>query len=67
MFGAFFLITLAQQTGVYFMVIIKLGSMNGPNIKQAKDTLLLFLKSLPVGCYFNIISFGSSYSVLFPE
>ncbi|XP_070761387.1 von Willebrand factor A domain-containing protein 5A-like [Enoplosus armatus] len=36
-------------------------------IGSARDTLLLLLKSLPVGCYFNIFSFGSSYEHIFPK
>uniref|UniRef100_A0A3P9BIG7 von Willebrand factor A domain-containing protein 5A-like n=1 Tax=Maylandia zebra TaxID=106582 RepID=A0A3P9BIG7_9CICH len=36
-------------------------------ISSAKDTLLLLLKSLPMGCYFNIYSFGSSYEHIFPS
>ncbi|KAK7065457.1 von Willebrand factor A domain-containing protein 5A, partial [Halocaridina rubra] len=43
------------------------GSMGGEKIQSARATLLLFLKALPQNVYFNIISFGSSYSVLFPE
>uniref|UniRef100_A0A4W6CS61 von Willebrand factor A domain containing 5A n=1 Tax=Lates calcarifer TaxID=8187 RepID=A0A4W6CS61_LATCA len=31
------------------------------------DTLLLLLKSLPMGCYFNIYSFGDSYEHIFPK
>uniref|UniRef100_H2MGI3 VIT domain-containing protein n=1 Tax=Oryzias latipes TaxID=8090 RepID=H2MGI3_ORYLA len=31
------------------------------------DTLLLLLKSLPMGCYFNIYGFGSSYDHIFPQ
>ncbi|KAK2846962.1 hypothetical protein Q5P01_009961 [Channa striata] len=34
-------------------------------IGNARDTLLLLLKSLPMGCYFNIYSFGSSYEHVF--
>ncbi|KAG7283905.1 hypothetical protein CRUP_034092 [Coryphaenoides rupestris] len=30
-------------------------------------TLLLLMKSLPVGCYFNIYSFGSEYTHVFPK
>ena len=41
------------------------GSMCGNRIQSAKEALFLFLKSLPADCYFNVISFGSSYSSLF--
>ncbi|XP_041660347.1 von Willebrand factor A domain-containing protein 5A-like isoform X2 [Cheilinus undulatus] len=36
-------------------------------IGSARDTLLLLLKSLPLGCYFNIYSFGSRYKHIFPK
>ncbi|KAK4314495.1 hypothetical protein Pmani_014200 [Petrolisthes manimaculis] len=48
-------------------VIDRSGSMNGSNIRSARTTLLLFLKSLPQGCYFNIVSFGSHFEALFPN
>lgn len=48
-------------------VVDRSGSMRGDRIQSAKATLLLFLKSLPTGCLFNVISFGSSYSLLFPK
>ena len=35
-------------------------------LSSSKDTLLLLLKSLPMGCYFNIYSFGSNYQHIFP-
>ena len=41
--------------------------MNGPFIRSASETLVLFLKSIPPGCSFNIIGFGSSYKTLFPS
>ncbi|XP_015245181.1 PREDICTED: von Willebrand factor A domain-containing protein 5A-like isoform X1 [Cyprinodon variegatus] len=36
-------------------------------ISSARDTLLLLLKSLPMGCYFNIYSFGSTFEHIFPK
>ncbi|XP_056308363.1 von Willebrand factor A domain-containing protein 5A-like [Danio aesculapii] len=36
-------------------------------IESAKDTLLLLLKSLPMGCYFNIYGFGSDFESFFPK
>uniref|UniRef100_A0A3Q2TWN7 von Willebrand factor A domain-containing protein 5A n=1 Tax=Fundulus heteroclitus TaxID=8078 RepID=A0A3Q2TWN7_FUNHE len=35
-------------------------------ISSARDTLVLLLKSLPMGCYFNIYSFGSEFEHIFP-
>lgn len=52
------------------------GSMQSPISKQrrsqlridvAKETLILLLKSLPLGCYFNIYEFGSTYEAFFPN
>ncbi|XP_044541080.1 von Willebrand factor A domain-containing protein 5A-like [Gracilinanus agilis] len=52
------------------------GSMSTPmnsergsqlRIASAKETLILLLKSLPLGCYFNIYGFGSTFDSFFPE
>ena len=43
------------------------GSMNGAYITRARETLILFLKSLPPGCSFNIVGFGSRFESLFPN
>ncbi|KAL7053120.1 hypothetical protein AAHC03_025711 [Spirometra sp. Aus1] len=48
-------------------LIDRSGSMAGKNIRQAQDSLLLFLKSLPTDCRFQIIGFGSRFSALFDE
>ena len=41
--------------------------MSGKRIDLAKQALKLFLHSLPIGAKFNIVSFGSDFSLLFPE
>ncbi|CAF3076197.1 unnamed protein product [Rotaria sp. Silwood2] len=42
------------------------GSMQDENkIGLARQAMVLFLKSLPVNCHFNIIRFGSDYRTLF--
>ncbi|RXG70996.1 von Willebrand factor A domain-containing protein 5A [Armadillidium vulgare] len=47
------------------LVVDRSGNMEGSKIVKAKNTLLLFLKSLPPGCRFNIVSFGSDFETLF--
>ncbi|XP_050955069.1 von Willebrand factor A domain-containing protein 5A-like isoform X2 [Labeo rohita] len=62
--------------GEFVFVIDRSGSMGEMmhhgkgaqmRIKSAKDTLLLLLKSLPMGCYFNIYGFGSRFESFFPQ
>lgn len=43
------------------------GSMMGPKIEKTAEALGLFLRSLPRDCYFNVISFGSTFSPLFKD
>ena len=50
----------------FIFLVDRSGSMSGGFINSARETLILFLKSLPVGCNFNIIGFGSRYEKLFP-
>uniref|UniRef100_A0A671KZ76 von Willebrand factor A domain-containing protein 5A-like n=1 Tax=Sinocyclocheilus anshuiensis TaxID=1608454 RepID=A0A671KZ76_9TELE len=61
--------------GEFVFVIDRSGSMGvmmnekkgaQMRIESAKDTLLLLLKSLPMGCYFNIYGFGSDFESFFP-
>jgi uncharacterized protein with von Willebrand factor type A (vWA) domain len=48
-------------------LIDRSGSMSGSRINQVRDTLQIFLRSLPEGTLFNIIGFGSKFEKLFPE
>ena len=41
------------------------GSMAGVKMENAKKALQLYLKSIPQGSIFNVVTFGSSYHSLF--
>ncbi|XP_034080598.1 von Willebrand factor A domain-containing protein 5A-like isoform X2 [Gymnodraco acuticeps] len=65
-----------SSCGEFVFLLDRSGSMGVPlnnnegsqtRIGSARDTLLLLLKSIPMGCYFNIYSFGSSYEHIFPK
>jgi hypothetical protein len=59
--------TLPAEKPEIVFVIDRSGSMRGSRIDLAKQALLVFLKSLPVGVKFNICSFGWSHSFLWPK
>ncbi|VDD75944.1 unnamed protein product [Mesocestoides corti] len=48
-------------------VLDRSGSMSGTRISKTKESLLLFLKSLPRKCRFQIVGFGSMFRALFNE
>ena len=55
-------------TNEFIFVVDCSGSMADENkIGFARQAMLLFLKSLPVNCHFNIIRFGSNYESLFKD
>lgn len=65
-----------SSSGEFVFLLDRSGSMDwsmghtnetGSRIESARNTLLLLLKSLPMGCYFNIYSFGDSFENIFPE
>lgn len=51
----------------YIFLIDRSGSMGGERIRLAVAALKVFMHSLPMGCYFNIFSFGSKFEYLFEE
>ena len=51
----------------FIFLVDRSGSMRGNFIKSARETLILFMKSLPENCHFNIVGFGSRYEKLFPD
>ena len=51
----------------FIFLVDRSGSMSGGFIRSARETLVLFLKSLPEGNYFNIIGFGTRFEKLFPQ
>ncbi|XP_028558324.2 von Willebrand factor A domain-containing protein 5A-like isoform X1 [Podarcis muralis] len=68
-----------KATGEFLFLLDRSGSMecnteyssDSPDspmrIQSAKETLILLLKSLPLGCYFNIYGFGSTYDSFYPQ
>ncbi|XP_036050135.1 von Willebrand factor A domain-containing protein 5A-like [Onychomys torridus] len=66
----------STKCGEFVFLMDRSGSMKSPmsgqnrsqlRIDAAKETLILLLKSLPLGCYFNIYGFGSTHEAFFPK
>ena len=58
---------LEKVKGEYIFIIDRSGSMDGERIELAKKALIVALKSLPYDSYFNICSFGSSFTMMAPQ
>ncbi|CAF1502148.1 unnamed protein product [Rotaria sordida] len=57
-----------ETTNEFIFVIDCSGSMHDQNkIGLGREAMLLFIKSLPLDCQFNIIQFGSNHEALFDE
>ena len=50
-----------ETPGLFIFLIDQSGSMSGKSIDLVKQSLLLFIQSLPVGSYFQLIGFGSDF------
>ena len=50
-----------ETPGLFIFLIDQSGSMRGQSIELVRQALILFIKSLPQGSYFQFIGFGSSY------
>src|SRR3990167_9541502 len=50
----------------YVFIIDRSGSMDGERINIAVKAVTLALRSLPYDSYFNIVSFGSNFTFMFP-
>ncbi|KAL4459412.1 hypothetical protein ABPG74_018025 [Tetrahymena malaccensis] len=51
----------------FILIIDRSQSMQGPKMELAKESLIFFLKSMPIGSIYNIISFGSTYEIMFDQ
>ena len=49
----------------FIFLVDQSGSMEGEHMGSARETLVLFLKSLPEESFFNVIGFGTKFSPLF--
>eukprot|EP01116_Phalansterium_solitarium_P016045 TRINITY_DN3631_c0_g1_i2.p1 TRINITY_DN3631_c0_g1~~TRINITY_DN3631_c0_g1_i2.p1 ORF type:complete len:453 (+),score=131.21 TRINITY_DN3631_c0_g1_i2:115-1359(+) len=55
----------AQVYTEMIFVVDRSGSMSGSRIAAVKETMHVFLRSLPEGTLFNIIGFGTNFEKLF--
>jgi uncharacterized protein YegL len=56
-----------DPTGEFVLLLDRSASMSGERIELAKNAVELFIRSLPEKSLFNVVSFGSSISKIFPE
>ena len=55
--------SLTNGSDFFFVFIVdRSGSMGGKRIEVTKEAMKLFMRSLPSGCKFQVLSFGSKYT-----
>lgn len=52
---------LKEEHLCFIFIVDRSGSMSGTKMETTKEALQLFLKSMPPGTYFDIISFGDTF------
>lgn len=57
----------SEKDNVFIFIVDRSGSMGGKKMEMTKEALKLFIQSLPPGCLYEIISFGSKYTVSSPD
>ena len=56
-----------MQPGEFYFILDRSYSMMGDPMVTAKEALKLFIRSIPPGSKFNVISFGSSFEQIFDD
>ena len=56
-----------MAAGEFVFVLDWSGSMSGSGIQKATEALKIFLNSMPVGSFFNVLSFGSNFNYMFDD
>ena len=56
-----------ENQALFIFLVDTSGSMSGSPIEKVKETLIIFLKSLPINSYFQLITFNSTFSLINQE
>ena len=51
--------------GDYLFLLDRSGSMGGSRIEKAKEALIIFLRSLPIDSFLNVVSVGFTSEELY--
>lgn len=54
-----------DPSGEFILMLDRSGSMKGKALEKAKEAAELFIRSLPEKSLFNVVSFGTSFELLF--